>query len=68
MIILLITLALANEPEFEINNDPELTKKEIQFIDKLDKELLEDSVKEIPVIKNDGFSEPGEYKFTKEGW
>ena len=67
MIILLIAFLYANEPEFTEDVSEELHTEEIQFIDNLDKELLEESVKDIPIVKLDGFSDPGEYKFTKEG-
>lgn len=66
MIILLATLIFATEPN-EVPNEP-LTIQDEMFIDNLDKELLEESVKDIPKIKLDGFSDPGEYKFNKEGW
>jgi len=41
MILLLLTFVLAQEPEFYINDSPELTQDEISFIDTLDKELLD---------------------------
>ena len=66
MIILLVTLIFATEPN-EVPNEP-LTVQDEMFIDNLDKELLEESVKDIPKVKLDGFSDPGEYKFTKEGF
>ena len=54
MIILLITLALAQEPEFTEDNSPDLNNQEIEFIDNLDKELLDEAVKDIPKIRLDG--------------
>lgn len=66
MIILLATLIFATEPN-EVPIEP-LTIQDEMFIDNLDKELLEESVKDIPKVKLDGFSDLGEYKFTKEGW
>lgn len=41
MILLLVTLALANEPTFEVDDSSELTQAEVSFIDTLDKELLD---------------------------
>lgn len=70
LIIVLLSLisfyCLAEEPT-KVSDEP-LTFQDEMFIDKLDKELLQESVKDIPEVKLDGFSDPGEYKFTKEGW
>lgn len=65
MIILLATLIFASEPN-DVVNEPLSVQDEI-FIDNLDKELLEESVKDLPKFKLDAFSEPGEYKFNKGG-